>query len=41
MKKTVVVATGNAGKVREFAKAFERENFEFKTQKDVDRKSVV
>lgn len=35
MKKTVVVATGNAGKVREFAKAFERENFEFKTQKDV------
>lgn len=31
----VVIATGNSGKVREFAKAFERADFEFKTQKDV------
>lgn len=37
MKKLVVIATGNAGKVREFAKAFENSdpNLEFKTQKEV------
>ncbi len=33
--KLVVIATGNSGKVREFAKAFEQADFEFKTQKDV------
>ncbi len=33
--KLVVIATGNPGKVREFAKAFEQADFEFKTQKDV------
>ncbi len=31
----VVIATGNSGKVREFAKAFERADFEFRTQKDI------
>ena len=37
MKKLVVIATGNAGKVREFSKAFENSdpNLEFKTQKEV------
>ncbi len=35
MKRLVVIATGNPGKVREFAKAFNLENFEFKTQRDV------
>ncbi len=35
MKRLVVVATGNPGKVREFARAFEQEGFEFRTQRDV------
>ena len=37
MKKLVVIATGNAGKVREFAKAFENSDpdLEFKTQKEI------
>lgn len=35
MKKRVVIATGNPGKAREFAKAFESANFEFCTQSDV------
>ncbi len=35
MKKRVVVATGNPGKVREFSRAFEQADFEFRTQKDV------
>lgn len=37
MKKLVVIATGNAGKVREFAQAFQNSNpdLEFKTQKEV------
>ena len=37
MKKLVVIATGNSGKVREFAKAFENSNpdLEFKTQKEI------
>ncbi len=35
MKRLVVVATGNPGKAREFAKAFEQADFTFKTQKEV------
>lgn len=34
-KKTIVIATGNPGKVREFSKILGEEGFEFKTLKDI------
>lgn len=41
MRKTVVIASNNAHKAREIAEALDFPGWEFRTLRELDRKSVV